>query len=186
MTAGSGAGPALLALAALLAAIAAWSAWSGASRLADRGGAGAVPAAPDAASVEAAAAAFVAAYGAFDHREPDAYAARLAALSGGELRPALERAAVDPAAVAMRLQSAAAVQSVSVEALSAASAEATVRALHRRGRLDPAGGESVRDVVRQHVRLRLAREGGHWLVTGVRVLSEETAGAWGAGREGRR
>ena len=190
MTAGRGAGPPLLALAALLAALAAWSAWSGASRLADRGGAGAVPEAPDAAhgavAVEAAAAAFVAAYGAFDHRDPHAYTARLAALSGGDLRRALQGAAVDPAAASMRLQSAAAVQSVSVTELSPASAEAAVRALHRRSRLDPASGVSVRDLVTQRVRLGLAREGGRWLVTGVRVLSEEPAGAWGAGREGRR
>ena len=183
MTPGRGAGAALLALAVLLAALAAWSAWSGASRLAGRGDADAAPAA---ASVETAAAAFVAAYGAFDHREPHAYAARLAALSGGDLRTALQGAAVDPAAVEARLQSAAAVQSVSVAALSAASAEAAVRSLHRRSRLDPASGVSVRDVVTQRVRLSLARESGRWLVTEVRVLSEEPAGAWGAGREGRR
>ena len=186
VTAGRGAGHALLALAVLLAAVAAWSAWSGASRLAGRGDAGTARAVPEAAAVEAAATAFVAAYGAFDHREPDAYTARLAGLAAGELRSALQGAAVDPAAVASRLASTAVAQSVSVTELSAFSAEAAVRALHRRGRLDPAGGELVHEVVTQHVRLLLAREGGRWLVTEVRVLSEEQAGAWGAGREGRR
>ena len=182
MTPGRGAGPALFALAALLAAAAVASAWSGASRLQAGGGAGGALGDPRAASaVEAAAAAFVSAYGGFDHRDPQGYAARLARLAGGGLRSALAGAAVDPRAVASRLQSTAAVQSVSVTSLSAASAEATVRSLHRRVRLDGAGGERVREVVRQHVRLRLAREGGRWLVTEVLVLSEEPAGAWGAG-----
>ena len=181
MTSGRVAGPALLALAALLAAVAAISAWSGVSRLESRG-ADTPGAAPDAAAaVDAAAAAFVAAYGGFDHGDPHGYAARLAGLAGGALRPALEGAVVAPEAVAARLRSAVAVQSVAVTSLSAASAEATVRSLHRRVQLDGASGERVREVVRQHVRLRLAREDGRWLVTEVLVLSEESAGAWGAG-----
>ena len=181
MTSGRGAGCALFALAALLAAIAVASAWSGASRLTGRAGAGEVRAASDATAVEAAAAAFVVAYGGFDYRDPDGYAMRLGALAADELRLALAGAAIDPDAVAERRENAAAVQSVAVTALSAASAEAAVRSLHRRVRLDRAGGERVREVVRQHVRLRLAREGGRWLVTEVLVLSEEPAGAWGAG-----
>ncbi len=115
---GRGPGYALLALAALLAAMAVTSAWSGASRLAGRGEDGAARAAADAAAVEAAASAFVSAYGGFDYRDADSYTARLAALTAGELRAALAGAAVDPAAIAGGRRSRAAVQSVSVEALS--------------------------------------------------------------------
>ena len=181
---GRGPGYALLALAALLLAVAVTSAWSGASRLAGRGEDGAARRAADAASVEAAASAFVVAYGGFDYRDADSYMARLAALTSGELRAALAGAAVDPAAIAGDRRSRAAVQSVSVEALTAAVAEATVRSLHERSWLDPASGRAAREEVTQHVRLRLVREGGRWLVTEVLVMSEEPAGARGAGREG--
>ena len=181
MTAGRGPGYALLALAALLAAVAVASAWSGASRLAGRGEDGAARRAADAAAVEAAASAFVVAYGGFDYRDPDGYTARLAALSAGELRAALAGAAVDPAAIAGGRRSRAAVQSVSVEALSAAAAEATVRSLHERSWLDPASGRAAREEVTQQVRLRLVREGGRWLVTEVVLLGEESIGARGAG-----
>ena len=179
--AGRGPGYALLALAALLAALAVTSAWSGASRLAGRGEDGAARRAADAAAVEAAASAFVSAYGGFDYRDPDGYTARLAGLSGGELRAALAGASVDPAAVAGRRRSRAAVQSVAVEALSGTAAESTVRSLQQRSWLDPASGHAAGEEVTQQVRLRLVREGGRWLVTEVLVISEEPAGARGAG-----
>ena len=182
--AGRGPGYALLALAALLVAMAVTSAWSGASRLAGRGEDGAARAAADAAAVEAAASAFVSAYGGFDYRDPDGYTARLAALSGGELRAALAGAAVDPAATSGRRRSRASVQSVSVTALSGTAAESTVRSLQQRSWLDPASGRAAGEEVTQEVHLRLVREGGRWLVTEVLVISEEPAGARGAGREG--
>ena len=178
---GRGPGYALLALAALLAALAVTSAWSGASRLAGRGEDGAARAAADAAAVEAAASAFVSAYGDFDYRDPDGYTARLAALSAGELRAALAGASVDPAAVAGRRRSRTAVESVSVTALSGTAAESTVRSLQQRSWLDPASGRAAGEEVTQEVHLRLVREGGRWLVTEVLVISEEPAGARGAG-----
>ena len=178
---GRGPGYALFALAALLAAVAVTSAWSGASRLAGRGEDGAARAAADAAAVEAAASAFVSAYGDFDYRDPDGYTVRLAALSAGELRDAIALSAVDPAAIAGRRRSRASVQSVSVEALSGTAAESTVRSLQQRSWLDPANGRAAGEEVIQHVHLRLVREGGRWLVTEVLVISEEPAGARGAG-----
>ena len=181
MTAGRGPGYVLLALAALLVAMAVTSAWSGASRLAGRGEDGAARAAADASAVEAAASAFVTAYGGFDYRDPDGYTARLAGLSGGELRTALAGAAVDPAAIAGRRRSRAAVESVSVTALSGTAAEATVRSLQQQSWLDPASGRAAGEEVTQEVDLRLVREGGRWLVTEVLVISEEPAGAQGAG-----
>ncbi len=177
---GRGPGYALFALAALLLAVAVASAWSGASRLTGRGEDGAARAAADAAAVEAAASAFVAAYGGFDYRDPHGYTARLAALSGGELRSALAGAAVDAAATSGRRRSRASVQSVSVTALSASAAEATVRSLQQRSWLDPASGRAAGEAVTQQVRLRLVREGGRWLVTEVVLLGEEPAGAQGA------
>ena len=179
--AGRGPGYALLALAALLAAAAVTSAWSGASRLAGRGEDGAARRAADAAAVEAAASAFVSAYGGFDYRDPDGYTARLAGLSGGALRAALAGASVDPAATSGRRTSRASVQSVSVEALSGTAAESTVRSLQQRSWLDPANGRAAGEEVTQQVHLRLVREGGRWLVTEVLVISEEPAGAQGAG-----
>ena len=181
MTAGRGPGYALLALAGLLAVLAVTSAWSGASRLAGRGEDGAARRAADASAVEAAASAFVSAYGGFDYRDPDGYTARLAGLTGGEMRTALAGAAVDPAATSGRRRSRASVQSVSVEALSGTAAEATVRSLQQRSWLDPASGRAAGEEVTQQVRLRLVREGGRWLVTDVVLLGEEPAGARGGG-----
>ncbi|MCY4640026.1 MAG: hypothetical protein OXC94_06770 [Chloroflexi bacterium] len=184
MTAGRGAGYALFGLAALLAAAAVASAWSGASRLAAPGEDAAVRAAADAAAASAAASAFVSAYGGFDYRDPDGYTARLAALSSGELRDAIARAAIDPAAASGQLRSRADVRWVAVEALPGAAAEATVRSLQVRSRMDPTTGRAASEEVTQQVRLQLVREGGRWLVTEVVLLGEEPAGARGPGREG--
>ena len=88
MTGGRAAGYALLGCGGLLLVLAVLSGWSGAQRIGSRE--------HDTRAVASAASAFVAAYGTFDHRDPDAYTARLVALTGGALRDALARASVSP------------------------------------------------------------------------------------------
>ena len=172
MIAGRGAAYALLGLAALLTAIAVSSGWSGAARLAERG--------DDGAEVETAAAAFVTAYGGFDFRAPDDYTTRLLALTSGELRDAIAGSTVDPSAVAQQRTSTAAVESVSITALSDTVATATVRSRQERTWRDPASGRAVHEQVIQHVSCRLVREGDRWLVAELLLLGEEPAGAQGA------
>lgn len=165
MTGGRAAGYALLGCGGLLLVLAVLSGWSGAQRIGNRE--------HDTRAVEAAAAAFVTAYGSFDHRDPDAYTARLVALTAGPLRDALARAAVDPDADRLQRGIATNVESVSVTALSATAATASVTAVQKRRWRDPALGMAQQHVIRQHVTCRLVREDGRWLVVELRVQSEE-------------
>ena len=165
MTGGRAAGYALLGCGGLLLVLAVLSGWSGAQRIGSRE--------HDTRAVEAAAAAFVTAYGSFDHRDPDAYTTRLAALTAGALRDAVARAAVDPDAARLQRGIATEVESVSVTALSAAAATASVTAVQERRWRDPTLGTAQEQVIRQRVTCRLVQEDGRWLVVELRVQSEE-------------
>ena len=165
MTGGRAAGYALLGCGALLLVLAVLSGWSGAQRIGSRE--------HDTRAVEDAATAFVTAYGSFDHRDPDAYTARLVALTGGALRDALARASVAPDAAPRQRVIATRVESVSVTALSATAATASVTAVQERRWRDPALGTAQQQVIRQHVTCRLVQEDGRWLVVELRVQSEE-------------
>ncbi len=176
MTDGRRARYALLGLGTALLVLAVASGWSGTSRPA--GGA------EDRASVAAAAGAFVRAYGAFDHRRPEGYTKRLAALAAGDLRDALGAASVDPGVVAAGRLSTARVESVRVTSLSGSSAGASVRSRHQRSWTDPATGRAVREAVTQHAALRLVRDGDRWLVAGLALVREEPAAPPPAERAG--
>ncbi len=165
MTGGRAAGYALLGCGGLLLVLAVLSGWSGAQRIGNRE--------HDTRAVEAAATAFVTAYGSFDHRDPNAYAARLAALTAGPLREAVTRAVVDPDAVRLQRGIATDVESVSVTALPGTAATASVTAVQERRWRDPALGTAQQQVIRQHVTCRLVQEDGRWLVVELRVQSEE-------------
>jgi len=165
VTGGRAAGYALLGCGALLLVLAVVSGWSGAQRIGSRE--------HDTRAVGAAATAFVTAYGSFDHRDPDAYTTRLVALTAGPLRDALARAAVDPDAGRLQRGIATDVESVSVTALSATAATASVTAVQSRRWSDPALGTAQQHVIRQRVTCRLVQEGGRWLVLELRVQSEE-------------
>jgi len=165
VTGGRAAGYALLGCGGLLLVLAVLSGWSGAQRIGSRE--------HDTRAVEAAAAAFVTAYGSFDHRDPDAYTTRLAALTAGALRDAVARAAVDPDAARLQRGIATEVESVSVTALSAAAATASVTAVQERRWRDPTLGTAQEQVIRQRVTCRLVQEDGRWLVVELRVQSEE-------------
>jgi len=159
------AGAALLGGGALLLVLAVVSGWSGAQRIGARS--------DETRAVAAAAEAFVEAYGTFNHRDPGAYRDRLAAVTGGALREAVARAAIDPDAARLRRAITTHVESVSVTALSAADATATVTAVQTRRWSDPALGTTQQQVVRQRVTCRLVREDGRWLVVELHVQSEE-------------
>lgn len=167
MIAGRGPALAVLGLAGLLLAIAVASAWSGAARLGDR--------ADETEAVEEAAAGFVVAYGTFDFRDPDRYTTRLIGLTTGEFRRAIAAAEIDPAAAQQRRSMSAEVESVAVTALSGGVAAATVEATQLRRSVDAASGRLAEENVRQRVSCRLVREHGRWLVSELRLLSEEPA-----------
>ena len=174
VTSGRAAAVCLLGLAALLVAAGVSSAWSGASRIAGR---------PDDAGGERAAAAaadFVAGYGTFDYRDPEGYTARLAALTTGELHRAIAAAGIDGEAAGRLHSIAAAVESSEVVATSGEAAEAVVVAVQSRRWAGAPGGPSALDHVRQRVSVRLVREEGRWLVSGMRLLWEQPATAGGA------
>ena len=167
MTGGRAAGYALLGCGGLLLVLAVVSGWSGAQRIGSRE--------HETRAVEAAAAAFVAAYGTFDHRDPDAYTAHLVALTGGALRDALARASVASDAGRRHRVIATDIESVSVTALSATGATASVTAVQERWWSDPTPGTAHQQVIRQHVTCRLVQEDGRWLVVELQVQSEEPA-----------
>ena len=165
MIGGRAAGYALLGCGGLLLVLAVLSVWSGAQRIGSRE--------HDTRAVASAATAFVTAYGTFDHSDPDAYTAHLVALTAGALRDALARAAVSPDAARLQRVIATEVESVSVTALSAAAATASVTAVQERRWSDPALGTAQQQVIRQRVTCRLVQEDGRWLVVELRVQSEE-------------
>lgn len=165
MTGGRAAGYALLGCSALLLVIAVLSGWSGAQRIGSRE--------HETRAVEAAAAAFVTAYGSFDHHDPNAYATGLVPLTAGPLHDALAQASVDPDAARLQRGIATNVESVSVTALSATAATASVTAVQERRWSDPTLGTAQQQVIRQHVTCRLVQEDGRWLVVELRVQSEE-------------
>ena|GEM_PF-2637892 len=165
MTGGRAAGYALLGCGGLLLVLAVLSGWSGAQRIGNRE--------HDTRAVASAASAFVAAYGTFDHRDPDAYTAHLVGVTGGVMREALADAAVDPDAARLQRVIATRVESVSVTALSATGATASVTAVQERWWSDPTLGTAHQQVIRQRVTCRLVPEDGRWLVVELRVQSEE-------------
>ena len=65
---------------------------------------------------------------------------------------------------------------VSVTAIADDGATASVTAEQLRRDIDPASGRPVETRVVQHVACRLVLDGGRWLVTEFRLLSEEPAG----------
>jgi hypothetical protein len=162
---GRATGYALLAFAGLLLVLAVMSGWSGAQRIGSRE--------DDTRAVESAAAAFVTAYGTFDHRDPDAYATRLIALTTGAMRDALAEAAVDPDAARLRRAITTRIESVSLTALSRADATALVTAVQERRWVDPVLGTALGEDIQQRVTCRLVQEDGRWLVVELRVQSEE-------------
>jgi len=162
---GRAAGYALLGLAGLLLVLAVLSGWSGAQRIGSRE--------HETRAVASVAAAFVTAYGSFDHRDPDAYAARLVALTAGAMRDALAHAAIDPDAARLRRAISTHVESVSVTALSRAAATASVTAVQERRWSDPVLGTAQQQAIRQRVTCRLVQEDGRWLVVELQVQSEE-------------
>lgn len=165
MTGGRAAGYALLGCGGLLLVLAVLSGWSGAQRIGSRE--------HDTRAVASAATAFVTAYGSFDHRDPDAYTVRLVALTAGPLHDALARAVVDPDAARLQRSIATDIGSVSVTALSATAATASVTAVQERRWSDPALGTSQQQVIQQRVTCRLVQEDGRWLVVELQVQSEE-------------
>ena len=170
MIAGRGAGYALLAAGALLAVVAGCSAWRGATSL--RSGQDARPA------VAGAARAFVERLGTYGAGDEHSYLSRLAALSGGELRPALEAARLDPSAAGGRAVLETRVDAVSIDSLD--DGAATVRVIATQARSAPNGGEAAATThLRQRLELELARQRGRWLVTALRVIDQVPVGVAG-------
>lgn len=167
MSGGRVAGYALLGLAGLLFVVAVFSGWRGAQGILGRE--------DDTRVVETAAREFVLAYGTFNHREPDAYAARLTTLTTGALREALAEAVIAPDARAMQRRISTHIEAVSVTALSETEATTAVTAVQERRWSDPVIGTAMSESMRQRVTCRLVREDRRWLVVELRLLSEEPA-----------
>ena len=81
-----------------------------------------------------------------------------------------------------RVTGAAVVESARVTSLTGDAAVVAVISMQERTRAVPGSGVVVRESVRQHASLRLVRSGGRWLVAELELVSEEPAGAEGAGR----
>jgi len=160
-------GYALLGVAGLLFVVAAFSGWRGAQGIAGRE--------DDTRSVEAAARKFVLAYGTFDYREPNTYAARLSGLATGALREVLSEAAIAPDARTMQRRISTHIEAISVTALSETQATTAVTAVQERRWSDPVIGTALSEAVRQRVTCRLVREDGRWLVVELRMQSEAPA-----------
>lgn len=152
----------------LLLAFAGVSGWQGATRLAGRGS--------QARDVETAARSFVEAYGSFDFRDPTAYRQQLLPLTSGSVRAAIAGAGVDPVALGQQRRTTTTVLSARVTTLAKDAATAGVTAEQVQSGVDPASGQATEERVRQEVACRLVRQGGRWLVTDFRLLSEEPLG----------
>jgi len=169
--AGRGAGIALLAAGLLLAVVAGCSAWRGAAGL--RSGHDERPA------VTGAARAFVESLGTFRPGDDRSYVSRLAALTAGELRPALEAARLAPSAIAGGAVMETRVDSISIGALNGDAATVHVIATQARSAPNNRGAAGAGMHTRQRLELELARERGRWLVTALRVIDQAPLGAAG-------
>jgi hypothetical protein len=165
MTGGRGVMVVLGGLAATLLVIAIVSGWQGADRMRGQG--------DEMTDVEEAARAFVEAYGNFDFREPEAYRARLLALSTGMVRDAIATTAVDPAVLGQQQTRTTEAVSVWVTSYAEDGATVSVTSEQTRRAVDAATGQLREQRVRQHVTCRLVRVEGRWLVAEFRLRSEE-------------
>jgi hypothetical protein len=127
----------------------------------------------DTADMEASCPAFVEAYGTFDYGDPNSYRDRLLELTTEPLRAAVPSLRLDSASVGQLRTISTRIIDARVMPPSGQTANALVVAEQTRSGLDPRSEQRVDEEVVQNVACQLVRDGGHWLVAKVSLLSEE-------------